>query len=80
MARGWESKSVEAQQSEALEEAGQSKPRLTAEERIKFQKRQGLLLDRQRVLGQLEKVSNPQFRSMLQAALADLNRKIEALG
>ena len=32
MARGWESKSVEAQQSEANEKPTQSRPRLTAEE------------------------------------------------
>ena len=77
MARGWESKSVEQQQ----EEATSSQPRgkvLTPEQIAEQQKRRGLELSRQRILQQLEMASNPQHRSMLQAALAELDTQLKA--
>jgi hypothetical protein len=79
MARGWESKSVEAQQSEAAQEAGPPKPLLTPEDKAKLQKREGLLLQRKRVAQQLESATNPQYQKMLQAALADLAARISEL-
>jgi hypothetical protein len=80
MARGWESKSVEAQQAEASESSSPKGPRLSAEQKGKLQKRQGLLLDRRRVLQQLEGAGNERYRTMLEDALADLDRKIADLG
>ena len=80
MARGWESKSVEAQQAEASESSSPKHPPLSAEQKIKLQKRQGLLLDRRRVLQQMEGVTNERYRTMLERALADLDRKIADLG
>ncbi len=79
MARGWESKSVEAQQSEALQEGPQSAPPLTADQKTNLHKKQGLLLDRKRVTQQLENARNPQYRAMLESALAELDRRIAQL-
>lgn len=79
MARGWESKSVEAQQSEAAQETGPPKPLLTPHQRANLKKKEGLMLQRKRVAQQLESASNPQYQKMLQAALADLDARISAL-
>ena len=76
MARGWESKSVEQQQEEATSSTQQRGKPLTGEEIAENRRRQGLELSRQRVLQQLEIVSNPQHRSMLEAALAELDAKL----
>jgi hypothetical protein len=81
MARGWESKAVEAQQAEASESAAlPPQPPLSPADKLKLQKREGLLLDRKRVLQQLEGTSNQQYRTMLQNALAELDRRIASLG
>lgn len=79
MARGWESKSVEAQQADAAEGRSEPKPRLTSLEVDRFHRLQGLQLSRQRVLQQLESAQNPRHRDMLQQALAELDRRIQAL-
>lgn len=78
MARGWESKSVEAQQ-EARDRNSPAKPRLSATEVAKMKQREGLLLSRRRVLQQLRAAHNPHHKETLQAALADLDAKIAAL-
>jgi hypothetical protein len=80
MARGWESKSVEAQQAEASEAASPRKPVLSPAEKLKAQKKEGLLLNRKRILQQIENTGNQQYRSMLQSALAELDRKLAELG
>lgn len=77
MARGWESKSVEQQQEEATSSQSQGKV-LTPEQILEQRKRKGLELSRQRVLQQLEIASNPQHRSMLDAALAELDAQLKA--
>ena len=79
MARGWESKSVEAQQEAAA--TLPSKPhRLTAEEATTFRQRQGLLLSRKAVQHRLESVENQRQRQMLERALADLDHRLAMLG
>lgn len=78
MARGWESKAVEAQQAEAAEGPA-PKLQLSPEDKLKLQKREGLLLHRKRVAQQLEGAQNEQYRRMLQQALADLDQKILTL-
>ena len=79
MARGWESKSVEAQQAEASERSSQSHRKQLSPEEIALARRQALLqLSRKQVIRQLEAASNPKQRSMLEAALADLERQINA--
>jgi hypothetical protein len=77
MARGWESKSVEQQQEEATSSTQQRGQPLTAEQIAENQRREGLELSRHRILQQLEVASNPQHRSMLEAALADLDARLK---
>ena len=78
MARGWESKSVEQQQEEAVTEKTGHKI-LTPEQVAKENRRRGLLLSRQRVVQQLEAASNPRHRQMLEAALDELERQLKDL-
>jgi hypothetical protein len=79
MARGWESKSIEAQQAEAAETARVPKKRLTPEQASRQRELDGVQLSRKRVLRQLASASDPRHRQMLQAALAELDRKIRTL-
>jgi hypothetical protein len=76
MARGWESKSVEAQQSEALQKPSEVRPRMSAEAAARVRERETIRLARQRVLQQLEKSQNPRHRSLLEKELADLDKRL----
>jgi len=80
MARGWESKSVEAQQADAADSKNEPKQRLTAEEAARLRQLEGVRLSRKRVLQQLETTRDPRLREMLAAALAELDKKILRLG
>jgi hypothetical protein len=80
MARGWESKSVEEQQSQAATSALKPGPRPTPDQLTHQRQRQGLLLSRTRVIQQLEAAQNTQHRQMLESALADLNAELARLG
>jgi hypothetical protein len=80
MARGWESKSVEAQQDEAAARKNPEKPRLTRESATQFRDKENLRLSLQSVLQQLERSRDPRHRALLERALADLQRRIETLG
>lgn len=80
MARGWESKSVEAQQDEAATKSSAEKPRLTSEAAARFREKENLRLSLQSVLQQLERSHNPHHRALLEQARTDLERKIQALG
>lgn len=77
MARGWESKSVEEQQAEATGEASKPRKKLTLEEATERREEESLRLSRQRVLQQLEAVSNERRKTSLQAALAELDQKLK---
>jgi hypothetical protein len=79
MARGWESKSVEAQQYDAEEKVREPRPKLTAEAAARAREREIVRLARQRVLQQLDKTENPRHRSLLQEELADLDQKLAAI-
>jgi hypothetical protein len=79
MARGWESKSVEAQQAEANDKSTADRPRLTPEAAARWRNRETLRLSRQRVLQQLEASRHPQHRKSLQDALAELEEKLNKL-
>jgi hypothetical protein len=79
MARGWESKSVEAQQADAAETARISRPRLSAEEASMIRERENLRLARLTVVRQIEAATNPRHRELLQSALADLDEKVRHL-
>ena len=76
MARGWESKSVEAQQDEARDKSSQRRPAMSPEEAARWREKESLRLSRKRVLQQLESSTNPRHRKLLEEALADLDRKL----
>ena len=66
-----------------MEEAREAKaPRdlVTPEEAERRRKREALALSRARVQQQLQNCRDPRYERMLQAALADLERQLEALG
>jgi hypothetical protein len=79
VARGWESKSVEAQQAEASDSSAKRRPPMTAEQVTRFRERESLRLSRQRVLQQLEVSQNARHRAQLEASLADLEEKLNHL-
>ena len=76
MARGWESKSVEAQQAEATESKTRARTRLTPEAAARARDREAVRLSRQRVLQQLERAQNPRHRTLLQNELSALDAKL----
>jgi hypothetical protein len=78
MARGWESKSVEEQQSQAAEARVSGKARLTAAEQARQREKDSLVLSRKRVMQQMEKAQNAGHRRMLEQALADLDARLAA--
>ncbi|HEX4785474.1 MAG TPA: hypothetical protein VH350_14130 [Candidatus Sulfotelmatobacter sp.] len=77
MARGWESKSVEAQQDEARDKSAQRHPAMSPEQAARWREEESLRLSRKRVLQQLEASANPRHRKLLEEALADLDRKLK---
>ena len=79
MARGWESKSVEAQQDEATARITSDKPRLTREAADRLREKENLRLSLQNVVQQLERSHNVRHRAMLEQARADLERRIREL-
>ena len=78
MARGWESKSVEEQQS-AAEPApsGKPTPEKAAAEAARRREREALELQRERILS--ERTSNANRRKALQSALEEIEAKLNAL-
>jgi hypothetical protein len=77
MARGWESKSVESQQSEP--DPAQGKRQLTAEQLERARKRDSLELSRARITRELESATSDVHRAALQNALAYLDAEIAKL-
>jgi hypothetical protein len=80
VARGWESKSIQAQIESANLRRGEVKPRLTAEQLDVQRKRESLLLHRTRVLSDLEKCSEERYRKTLGDGLAYLEKQLNSLG
>jgi len=80
MSRGWESKSVEIQ----IEEAGSTakpddeKAQRTQDAQVGY-KRQGLMLQRARILQEMESARNPRYIKLLEEMLNHLNCELEAL-
>jgi hypothetical protein len=79
VARGWESKSVEAQQAEAGAQPGKRSKRMSASESALLRETESLRLCRQRVIQQMQVSQNPRHRAVLEQALADLDTKLKAL-
>ncbi|HSP89995.1 MAG TPA: hypothetical protein VLN08_03775 [Vicinamibacterales bacterium] len=81
MARGFDSKSVEYQQEEALRSRQEKRGRpLSEEERARLQRRQTLNLARARTAADLARAASPAQQEMLGRALASLDRELKALG
>ena len=77
MARGWDSKAIEDQQAAAeAEKQNRSKPQLTAEERERRARRDGLLLARTKLVNDLASTADQRYRAMLERAIADLDREL----
>jgi len=78
MARGWESKSVEAQQAEAGDQSNQKRSKkMSPAEAAVLREKESLRLSRQRVVQQLQVSQNPRHRAGLEQALADLDAKLK---
>ena len=78
MARGWESKSIEAQQDEAARQKT-PRPALTPEQRETAARRQTLELTRSRAAADLERATAPQHRRMLEQAIAAIDEQLAGL-
>jgi hypothetical protein len=78
MARGWESKSIEAQQEAAAERRTRT-PAIRPEEGTRLAERATLSLARTRALADLQCACAPAHRAMLEQAIADLDRRIADL-
>jgi hypothetical protein len=80
MARGWESKDVEAQV-EATEAPQQRvfQGNKSPEQIEREQQRKGLQLSRTRIVNDLASATHPNHRKSLEAALAHLDKKISEL-
>jgi hypothetical protein len=80
MARGWESKSVEAQMEAAEDRASLANRRALADEEIRLQReRESLELSRTRVLQDIASSANPRYREVLERSLGFLDDKLKAL-
>jgi hypothetical protein len=79
MARGWESKSVEAQQEEAVAEASRELGQLTPEQLAARRRRAELELMRKKLEHDLAAATNPRYRQMLEQGIADLEQKLRAI-
>jgi hypothetical protein len=80
MARGWESKSVEAQIDMAEERrAKTTAKKLSSEALDALRKRESLLSSRKRVVREMESAQNPRYIAVLSKALADLDAQLSNL-
>lgn len=82
MARGWESKDIEAQQDlrqQTKDTRGPGTGTSAAGNREQGFKRDSLLLTRTRVLHDLEKATHPRHRQQLEMALAHVEEQISQL-
>jgi len=78
MARGWESKSIEAQQEAAADRHTRTAPH-TPDDSARLAERATLSLARTRALADLQRACAPAHRAMLEQAIADLDRRIADL-
>jgi len=79
MARGWESKSVEAQQADRERHEPQDLRPLTPEEVATQARRRTLELARARAVADLGRATHPSHRATLEAALAALDDQLRQL-
>jgi hypothetical protein len=79
MARGWESKSVEAQIEERREQPGEVRTARSVEELEKERQRYSLELSRRRIASELAGTQSPLRRASLEAALKHLDGELSKL-
>ena len=79
MARGWDSKAVEAQIESAQTGQAQAAGRPSAAQQARRRELDGLELSRARVMHDLDAATHPRHREMLEAALKHLDQKIALL-
>ena len=81
MARGWESKDVEAQvESKEVNKASSERDPKSAQQQSREQDIKQLQLSRTRIANDLTTATHPNHRKSLEAALAHLDKKIADLG
>jgi len=81
MARGWESKSVEEQQQAAEDRASAAlRVSMSADQLIVDRKRDGLLLQRTRILREIAASSSERHRMTLHTGLEFLDSQLADLG
>jgi hypothetical protein len=76
MARGWESKSVEAQQADK-ETARDKAPEISPEDAARTDRRRLLELTRNRAMADLATARSPAHRQMLEAAIRALDDQLK---
>ena len=77
MARGWESKSVEAQIDAAENHRSVSPENVPSPEQLQLiRKRETIALSRTRVVRELQSAQNPRYKAVLNKALADLEAQL----
>jgi hypothetical protein len=79
MARGFESKQVEEQQSMAQSAATTKKEPLTPEQQARQRERDGLELARAKIQNDLTASTNERHRAMLEMALKDVEEKLRSM-
>jgi hypothetical protein len=80
MARGWESKDVEAQVAEVeVKKSPSNHEPKTPEQHLREQSIKDLQMSRVRITNDLASATNPHHRKSLEAALAHLDKKIAEL-
>jgi len=79
MARGWESKGIEAQQDEAAARTTSGKPRLTKEAAARFREKESLRLSLRSVVEQLERSRDARHRALLERSVADLEQRLREI-
>ena len=76
MARGWESKSVEAQQEARERDSANRAANVDPDEAARLERRKTIELTRARALADLAKATSPAHRQMLEAAIRALDEQL----
>jgi hypothetical protein len=80
MARGWESKSVEAQIDMAETYGHRGAVNAPAPENLdRIRKKESLILSRTRVVQELKSARNPRYKELLSKALVDLDAQLSKI-
>jgi hypothetical protein len=82
MARGWESKSVQAQidVAEDPERSADIENTPDPETLRSIRQKENILLSRTRVVRDLTNAQNPRYKALMEKALADLDAQLSTLG